>query len=176
MRKIFFASLVVLLGGSVAMAQTPEGTVYQVPPGYVAPGYPQPVYGHPGYPHPVYGQPVYSQPGYPQPVYGQPGYPQPVYGQPGYPQPGSNITTETPPPKKHPLRGMFLRLTGQPVPPQPACGRNKTFQDFGCNGCKSDCRFIFGNCWEFFAEPCPVQQGHPWYNLFNKAKCPCSDW
>ena len=70
-------------------------------------------------------------------------------------------------------------------PVYPTCGANKTFADFGCNGWKSDCRFIFGSCWEFFREPCPVQQGPPWHRHveglgpmkgYGSEKRPCNDW
>jgi hypothetical protein len=34
------------------------------------------------------------------------------------------------------------------------CGRGKTHHDFGCTGCKGECIFVFGSCWDYFEEPC----------------------
>ncbi len=34
------------------------------------------------------------------------------------------------------------------------CGTGKTHHDFGCSGCKAECLFVFGSCWEFFEESC----------------------
>lgn len=124
MRKLLLACLSLILSGSWAMAQTPDG-------------------------YPPY------QPGSLQKLPHGGWQSSPDNWQP----PPDGSWGPTPPPRKT-LR-TFFHLPALPL--TPACGRNKTFEDFGSNGWKADCRFIFGSSWEFFSEPCPVYPGHPWH-------------
>ncbi len=47
------------------------------------------------------------------------------------------------------------------------CGTGKTHHELGCTGCKGECIFVFGSCWEFFEEACypkprPPQTPYPY--------------